>query len=261
MNVPQRKTLLIALVAIFFTQTWFVYSDPIGAQTRLSDHATQGRGLWLKHNCQSCHQLFGFGGFLGPDLTNVAARYADSSGARFDARLAMILTVGTKVMPAFDLDQEQRGQLASYLREIDEAGVGQHRAGPSISPQERFTSVVQGVIPSAGWTEAEAYGWALIEMYSCISCHLPNESSSLQAPRLTTLMGVSGEDRVRKVLAEGSLEKGMPNFGLSEDKIESLVQMLTRLQNADEGIRKAYETAPDVAPRSLKDLPWFEYSR
>ncbi len=261
MNVPQRKTLLIALVAIFFTQTWFVYSDPIGAQTRLSDHATQGRGLWLKHNCQSCHQLFGFGGFLGPDLTNVASRFSDSKGVRFDARLTTILTEGSKVMPAFHLDREQRDQLASYFREIDEAGMGQPRAASAITPHEHFSSIVQKVIPPAGWTDAEAHGWALMEMYNCISCHLPNESSSLQAPRLTTLVGVSGEDRVRQVLAQGSLEKGMPNFGLSADKIEALVQMLIRLQGADEDIRSGYETVRRAGIRSLKDLPWFEYPR
>ncbi len=261
MNVPQRKTLLIALVAIFFTQTWFVYSDPIGAQTRLSDDATQGRGLWLKYNCQSCHQLFGFGGFLGPDLTNVASRFADSTGARFDARLATVLTEGSNRMPAFHLEQEQRDQLASYFRALDEAGVGQPRAVSSITPQERFNSIVQDVIPSTEWTETETYGWALMETYSCISCHLPNESSSLKAPRLTTLMDVSGEDRVRQVLAEGSLQKGMPNFGLSEDKIEALVQVLIRLQSCDEGIRAGYGTVPGTTTRSLKDLPWFEYSR
>ncbi len=261
MNVPQRKTLLVALVAIFFTQTWFVYSDPVGAKVRLSAHATQGRGLWLAHNCQSCHQLFGFGGFLGPDLTNVADRYADRTGDRFDERLKTILTVGAKSMPAFQLDQDERDQLASFFRELNEAGTGQPRAQSTIPPHERFTDAVQGVIPSDAWTGAEAYGWDLIGKYSCISCHLPNESSLLRAPRLTTLIGVSGEDRVRLILAEGSPENGMPNFGLSAGDIDALVQTLARLEGVDDAIRESYGNAQAASASSLLDLPWFEYSQ
>ena len=66
MNVRARKRSMIGLVLIFFVQTWFVYTDPAGRRTpALSREATLGQKVWHDHNCQSCHQLYGFGGFLG----------------------------------------------------------------------------------------------------------------------------------------------------------------------------------------------------
>ena len=70
-----RKVLLSLLVAAFAVQTWLVYSDDAGYATPpLSGPARRGQELWLRHNCQSCHQIYGYGGFLGPDLTNAAER-------------------------------------------------------------------------------------------------------------------------------------------------------------------------------------------
>ena len=88
MNTGTRKILLVSLVLVFFVQTWFVYSDEAGRATpALSAEAARGRELWHEHNCQSCHQIHGFGGFLGPDLTNATLRLTD-------ARLEAVLTGG-----------------------------------------------------------------------------------------------------------------------------------------------------------------------
>ena len=94
MPVPARKLLIFCLVAIFAVQTWLVYSDPAGKDATLSPLASAGQTVWRENNCQSCHQLFGFGGFLGPDLTNAI-------GALSTERLDSVLTIGSGQMPAF----------------------------------------------------------------------------------------------------------------------------------------------------------------
>ncbi|MHC4841723.1 MAG: c-type cytochrome, partial [Planctomycetota bacterium] len=98
--VRYRIALMATLVACFATQTYLVYSDPTGEQNEaLSEQALAGREIWLGKNCQSCHQLYGFGGFLGPDLTNAAPRLEQN-------RLKELLTVGSRQMPAFNLSDE-----------------------------------------------------------------------------------------------------------------------------------------------------------
>ena len=88
-----KQGLVVALVACFVIQSCLVYFDPSPAPG-LTNAARQGRRIWHTHNCQSCHQLYGFGGFLGPDLTNATERLTP-------ARLEHLLTVGSREMPAW----------------------------------------------------------------------------------------------------------------------------------------------------------------
>ena len=64
-----------ALVLLFlaFSASIYTREDVNGA----SPVAGSGKLVWQKHNCQSCHQLYGLGGYLGPDLTNVISQVKD----------------------------------------------------------------------------------------------------------------------------------------------------------------------------------------
>ncbi len=60
----------------FILQTFLIYSDSTGYKKNpLSINAIKGKQIWLQNNCQTCHQIYGFGGFLGPDLTNRGKDY------------------------------------------------------------------------------------------------------------------------------------------------------------------------------------------
>ena len=87
--------MLCVLVACFAVQTGLVYSDDVDLQ--LSQQAIEGRRLFHEKACQVCHQLWGQGGFLGPDLTNSASRVDET-------RLASLLSVGSGQMPALHFD-------------------------------------------------------------------------------------------------------------------------------------------------------------
>lgn len=79
--------------------------------------AAQGRLVWQKYNCQSCHQLYGLGGYLGPDLTNVY-----STPGKGEPIIRAFLKAGVRPMPVFDLSEEETAQLIAFLRAADAGG-------------------------------------------------------------------------------------------------------------------------------------------
>ena len=88
--------------------------------------------VWQKYNCQSCHQLYGLGGYLGPDLTDVYS----TPGKGKDYIKAM-LSSGIKQMPAFHLSDQEFNQLTAFLKSVDESGNSDPR---------KFTQLKSGMI-------------------------------------------------------------------------------------------------------------------
>ena len=122
MKLAQRKLLMGALVASFAIQTAMVYADDTASTFEvLSEDALEGRRIWHEYNCQTCHQIHGFGGFLGPDLTNYGLRMTDE-------RLNQILTEGSAQMPAFHFDEDQIYYMGSFLDELSDMGQGVPRS-------------------------------------------------------------------------------------------------------------------------------------
>ena len=79
--------------------------------------ASEGRLVWQKYNCQSCHQLYGLGGYLGPDLTNV---YGDKS--KGEILIRTLVTVGTGQMPGFKMSENELSDLLIFLKSVDASG-------------------------------------------------------------------------------------------------------------------------------------------
>nr|WP_088227017.1 c-type cytochrome [Desulfosporosinus sp. FKB] len=44
----------------------------------MPEQAVEGKLVWQKHNCISCHTLFGNGGYVGEDLTNITRKETPS---------------------------------------------------------------------------------------------------------------------------------------------------------------------------------------
>ncbi len=178
-----KKAALACLVAAFGVQTTLVYTDE--RQDPLSEAALRGRTLWHENACQVCHQLYGQGGFLGPDLTNAASRM-DAS------RLASLLTVGSGQMPAFHFRGEQIADLSAYLEALDrpDLGRGQLRLGAASEgsgPGGTFDAVVRNALGTA--SPEVAAGYAAFEARSCTGCHFPLSDSPVGAPDLSTVTG------------------------------------------------------------------------
>lgn len=78
--------------------------------------AQNGRMVWQKYNCTSCHQLYGLGGYMGPDLTNVI------SGKGVDYTRALISSGGGK-MPALGVSASETDALLAFLSAVDSTGI------------------------------------------------------------------------------------------------------------------------------------------
>lgn len=118
--IPPRKYLflLLLLLALFSSYNYIIYTDTSAyGKVQLSEKALQGEKLWLQNNCNSCHQIYGLGGYLGPDLTNVYAfRKCD------EGYLKSMFNSGIKAMPKFDFNETEKAGLLQFLKEIDQTG-------------------------------------------------------------------------------------------------------------------------------------------
>lgn len=81
-----------------------------------NESAQKGKILWQQKNCVSCHQLYGLGGHLGPDLTNVYA-------IRSEEYIKAFLKSGTKVMPDYQLSETEIQELLEFFKYTNTTGV------------------------------------------------------------------------------------------------------------------------------------------
>ena len=67
------RLIWLSLFVAFTCYTICVYLQSSGKENQPDDKAIAGMNMWQNKNCQSCHQLYGLGGYMGPDLTNTAS--------------------------------------------------------------------------------------------------------------------------------------------------------------------------------------------
>ena len=136
------SVILSTLIVVFVTYNALLYtSDKAYGTIHLSKKAQQGESLWLLNNCNSCHQLYGLGGYLGPDLTN---EYSRTHNEKF---LKAIFNSGIKTMPRFNFNESESNALIQFLKEVDQTGYSPNRV-----------------------TKIESNGWVTLKYKS-----LPNE--------------------------------------------------------------------------------------
>lgn len=259
MNLPVRKLLLSVLLCAFCIQTFLVYLDETGRKSPpLSPLAREGQNIWLANNCQACHQVYGFGGFLGPDLTNAAKRVQPQ-------RFQKILSEGSAQMPAYHFSEKDQQAIVQFLQELDRTGQGMpmvFAAKKHDDPVQAFFVTCDQVFADKPTGEEFEKGKKLVRDYACLTCHLPNTTSAFRAPDLTQIVGERSPEEIAKVLVEGRPNLGMPSFQFGEEDRRSIYTFLSRLYEQRGRLREVYRGEEDLgANEILKQLPWFEYSR
>ena len=81
----------------------------------MNDEARTGQQVYQEYNCVACHQFYGLGGYMGPDLTNVISNRGAAYARAF-------ISSGTAQMPNFDLSEAEVTALVSYLEFVDQTG-------------------------------------------------------------------------------------------------------------------------------------------
>jgi nitric oxide reductase subunit C len=99
----------------FLFYTIYLYSVLPVTENLQTAKADAGKHLWQRLNCGACHQVYGLGGFLGPDLTNVYSQ-------RGEEYIKAFIKGGNKTMPAFHLSDQEMESLLSYMRNLDASG-------------------------------------------------------------------------------------------------------------------------------------------
>lgn len=109
---------MFCLASLFGVYNFIIYTDSDKSYNhQLSPRAMQGQTLWQENNCFTCHQLYGLGGYLGPDLTNIYS--AKGKGSVY---IKSILNSGINSMPKFNFSENEKEALVTYLKEVDSTG-------------------------------------------------------------------------------------------------------------------------------------------
>ena len=110
--------ILIVLISVFSIYNFIIYTSKSEYKTiHLSEKAINGENIWLKKNCNSCHQIYGLGGYLGPDVTNVYSK--KGKGEHY---IKTIVNSGIQSMPKFNFSKEEKEELVQFFKEIDQTG-------------------------------------------------------------------------------------------------------------------------------------------
>lgn len=108
---------VVFFVAYLFYSLW-VYTGGTETNVKISEPGSAGtatgKQLYQQYNCQSCHQIYGLGGYLGPDLTTA---YSDPH--RGEQYIRTFLTYGGSRMPRFNFEEKQLESIISYLKYVD----------------------------------------------------------------------------------------------------------------------------------------------
>ena len=115
--LSDNKKVITALTLItgFLFYSFFIYSTLPAKYVKVVPEVSKGKLVWQQYNCNACHQVYGLGGYLGPDLTN-------EYSVKGPDYIKAFLKSGTVTMPNFHLNEEEIKDLLSYLQNIDASG-------------------------------------------------------------------------------------------------------------------------------------------
>lgn len=113
----KNRAMFALLCAAFIPYSLYVYTQGTAAPdaARVTAEIRHGQQLFQQHNCVACHQFYGLGGYMGPDLTNVISTKGTAYARAF-------MMAGTQRMPNFNLEETELDALVAYLEFVDESG-------------------------------------------------------------------------------------------------------------------------------------------
>lgn len=118
----KRRIAFISLMTLYAVYSVWIYTRGTDTVLPMDKKQAKGKQIFEEHNCQSCHQLFGLGGYLGPELTTVISDH----GSLYPAAL---LKSGSGRMPDFHFSPPQIEAIIAYLTYVDQCATTYKNTG------------------------------------------------------------------------------------------------------------------------------------
>jgi nitric oxide reductase subunit C len=252
-----RGQVLLLLLGCFLSLTVVAYSDyPREGSRPMAPEARRGLEVWRSNNCQVCHQIHGFGGFHGPDLTN---RLTEDV---LDAELIQVILTGQGRMPAFELPDEELDALMTWLRWINDSGRAQPeplQAASSPIASMHFNELITlaGERELVTITGSAQEGLELWTTMQCGTCHRAFQAGLLREPDLTAAATDRSFESLSRILAQGSGR--MPATPLDDNQVRTLGAFLQWVADHRSDLSELNLELTQHEPFRWSDLPWFEY--
>ncbi|TDG12621.1 cytochrome c [Seongchinamella unica] len=104
---------------------WYMVTTSTDSEA-LTDSVKRGKHVWEENSCINCHSILGEGAYFAPELGNVWTRYGGRenaetarAGLKGWIRAQPLNVPGRRVMPKFDLDEEELDALIDFLQWTD----------------------------------------------------------------------------------------------------------------------------------------------
>jgi nitric oxide reductase subunit C len=241
----------IGLSVVAYTDFPRRVSDP-----PLTDLERRGLAVWRGNNCQACHQIYGFGGFLGPDLTNRVTE------ATPDAEFRAVLDDGARQMPAFRMPAADQEAVLAFLRAVNRTGQSQPTPLATIegvSPIAHFERIAdEWAREGGGVMDATARrGLEVWTARGCGACHVPFMDGQMRAPDLSRSSIDRSVPALRAVLDAGL--RNMPPFELTDEEVQGLTAYLEWISSNRSELVRLNDSLLEHEDFSWSTVPWFEY--
>ncbi|MAE70023.1 MAG: hypothetical protein CME06_06095 [Gemmatimonadetes bacterium] len=254
----RREAALGLLLLIYLSVSIVVYTDyPREPENSpLSALEWEGLGVWRARNCQACHQLHGFGGFLGPDLTN---RVSDDTP---DDAYQWILFKGLGRMPALKLSDADQAAVLAFLRAMNRTGTS---LPPRLGARRAVDSWEHSRLIAEMWVreESEALpaaverGLDVLTRNRCGACHVPFTEGRHRAADLSAAALDRSIPSLWTLLREG---RGlMPAFPMEDEDVEDLSGYLSWASEHRSELIELNDRLVGRENISWSAIPWFEY--
>lgn len=119
-GVRKHRIVQFLLIFLFLIQSALTYTTSTEVATpaaTLTAEARRGEVLYREFNCTACHQFYGLGGYMGPDLTNVTI--AEGKGPAFARG---VILHGSARMPALGVSPKEADDLVAFLEAVAATG-------------------------------------------------------------------------------------------------------------------------------------------
>jgi nitric oxide reductase subunit C len=102
-------------VFVFYSAYVYTAGTESAHQPPMTEKERRGARVYQEYNCTACHQFYGLGGYMGPDLTNVISNRGGAYARAF-------IAAGTATMPNLGLAENELDSVIAYLTFVDQTG-------------------------------------------------------------------------------------------------------------------------------------------